>query len=75
MLAVVALVLVLIGTPIFAIMGGFTELAWLTHQTSSMRLLRFLAPDVLDERFAANPVLVTIPLFTFIGYMLAAASM
>jgi tripartite ATP-independent transporter DctM subunit len=54
-------------------MGGFKELAWLTHQTSSMRLLRFLAPDVLDERFAANPVLVTIPLFTFIGYMLAAA--
>src|SRR4029079_13460254 len=73
MLGLLVLVLVLFGTPIFAVMGGFTELAWLTHHQTEMRLLRFLAPDVLDERFAGNPVLVTVPLFTFLGYMMAAA--
>ena len=64
-------ILVIIGTPIFAVMGGSTELAWLTHQNPGMRVLRFLAPDVLDERFAGSPVLVTVPLFTFLGYMMA----
>ena len=64
-------ILVIIGTPVFAVMGGWTEIAWLTHQNPEMRVLRFLAPDVLDERFAGSPVLVTIPLFTFIGYMMA----
>jgi tripartite ATP-independent transporter DctM subunit len=63
--------LVVIGTPVFAVMGGWTELAWLTHHNPEMRVLRFLAPDVLDDRFAGSPVLVTIPLFTFIGYMMA----
>jgi len=73
MLALVVACLVLLGTPIFAVMGGFTELAWLTHDNANMRVLRFLAPDVLDERFAGSPVLVTVPLFTFLGYMLAAS--
>ena len=71
MLSLLVAALVLLGTPIFAAMAGFTELAWLTHDNPSMRVLRFLAPDVLDERFAGNPVLVTVPLFTFLGYMLA----
>jgi C4-dicarboxylate transporter, DctM subunit len=64
-------VLIVIGTPVFAVMAGYTELAWLTHANPEMRVLRFLAPDVLDERFAGSPVLVTLPLFTFIGYMMA----
>jgi C4-dicarboxylate transporter DctM subunit len=64
-------ILVIIGTPIFAVMGGSTEFAWLTHANPEMRVLRFLAPDVLDERFAGSPVLVTVPLFTFLGYMMA----
>jgi C4-dicarboxylate transporter DctM subunit len=71
MLGVLVVVLVVIGTPVFAVMGGWTELAWLTHREPEMRVLRFLAPDVLDERFAGSPVLVTVPLFTFIGYMMA----
>ena len=32
--------------------------------------LRF---EVLDEHFTDNPVVVTIPLFTFVGYVLAEA--
>src|SRR5215813_8461863 len=71
MVGLVILALVVVGAPIFTMMGAFTELSWLTHANTAMRHLRFLAPDVLDERFAGNPVLVTVPLFTFVGYVLA----
>ena len=71
MIGLLVFILIVIGTPVFAVMGGWTEIAWLTHDNPQMRVLRFLAPDVLDERFAGSPVLVTVPLFTFIGYMMA----
>src|SRR5689334_179581 len=64
-------VLALFGTPIFALMGGASELAWLTHPDATYRHLRYIAPTVLDERFAGSPILVTIPLFTFVGYLMA----
>ncbi len=65
------LIFALIGAPVFAVMAGASQLAWLTHPEESMQKLRFLAPDVLDERFAGSPILVTVPLFTFIGYLMA----
>ena len=65
------LIFALIGAPVFAVMAGTTQLAWLLHEDKAMQFLRFLAPDVLDERFAGSPILVTVPLFTFIGYMMA----
>lgn len=65
------LVFALIGAPVFAVMAGTTELAWLLHENEELRFVRFLAPDVLDERFAGSPILVTVPLFTFIGYVMA----
>ncbi|MCA9591996.1 MAG: TRAP transporter large permease [Myxococcales bacterium] len=65
------LVFALIGAPVFAVMAGATELAWLLHPDQAMHHVRFLAPDVLDERFAGSPILVTVPLFTFIGYTMA----
>jgi len=65
------IVFALIGAPVFAVMAGVTELAWLTHANPGQQFVRFLAPDVLDERFAGSPILVTVPLFTFIGYVLA----
>src|SRR5271165_2929387 len=43
------------------------------HPDTAYHHLRFIAPTVLDERFADSPVVVTIPLFTFVGYMLAEA--
>ena len=61
----------LLGTPVFAVIGGATELLWLVHDDPSMRVLRFVAPDVLDERFTGNPVTTTVPLFTLIGYLMA----
>ena len=61
--------LALLGTPLFAVMGGASELAWLTHPDAEQQLLRYIAPNVLDERFAGSPILITIPLFTFVGYL------
>ncbi|HVY46721.1 MAG TPA: TRAP transporter large permease [Minicystis sp.] len=63
--------LALLGAPLFAVMGGASELAWLTHANPNHHFLRFIAPNVLEERFADSPILVTIPLFTFIGYLMA----
>ncbi|MCU0700508.1 MAG: TRAP transporter large permease [Myxococcaceae bacterium] len=56
-----------IGTPLFALMAGGTALAWWLDDAPVNRL----APRVLDETFAGSPVLVTIPLFTALGYLLA----
>lgn len=67
-LALFVVLFALIGAPVFAVMAGVTELVWLTRPEG---FVRFLAPDVLDERFAGSPILVTVPLFTLIGYVLA----
>jgi C4-dicarboxylate transporter DctM subunit len=71
LIALVIVVLALIGTPLFAIMGGSSEALWLTHDQTALHHLRFIAPNVLEERFAGSPILVTIPLFTFVGYLMA----
>jgi C4-dicarboxylate transporter, DctM subunit len=65
--------LALLGTPLFAIMGGSAELAWLLHSDIEYRHLRFISPPILDTHFSDSPILVTIPLFTFVGYVLAEA--
>jgi C4-dicarboxylate transporter DctM subunit len=70
--AAVVVGLALLGTPLFAILGGASELAWLMHPDSTQHFLNRIAPTVLDEeRFAGSPILVTIPLFTFVGYVMA----
>ncbi|HEX7663726.1 MAG TPA: TRAP transporter large permease [Polyangiaceae bacterium] len=69
--AALVILLALLGTPLFAIMGGASELAWLMHHDATYHHLRYIAPTVLDERFADSPILVTIPLFTFVGYVMA----
>jgi hypothetical protein len=60
-----------VGTPLFAIMGGASELAWLTYDNAEQQVFRRLASDVFSDRFAGSPILATIPLFTFVGYVLA----
>ncbi|HSQ67756.1 MAG TPA: TRAP transporter large permease [Polyangiaceae bacterium] len=72
-LAAVVVALALLGTPLFAIMGGASELLWLTHRDESYHHLRYIAANILTEHFAGSPILVTIPLFTFVGYVLAEA--
>jgi C4-dicarboxylate transporter, DctM subunit len=73
LLALLVGLLALLGAPLFAVMGGSAELLWLRHPDAAYRHVRFIAPTVLDERFADSPILVTIPLFTFVGYLLAEA--
>lgn len=63
--------LALLGAPLFAVMGGASELAWLTHLDPEQQFLRRLAPEVFGSRFAGSPILTTIPLFTFVGYLMA----
>jgi C4-dicarboxylate transporter DctM subunit len=71
-IAAAVVALALLGTPLFAIMGGASELAWLLHPDPAQHFLNRIAPTVLDEeRFAGSPILVTIPLFTFVGYVMA----
>jgi C4-dicarboxylate transporter DctM subunit len=71
-LAAAIVALALLGAPLFAIMGGASELAWLLHPDAAQHFLNRIAPTVLDEeRFAGSPILVTIPLFTFVGYVMA----
>jgi tripartite ATP-independent transporter DctM subunit len=70
-LAMLIAALALLGTPLFAILGGVSELAWLTHADPEQQLLRRLAPDIFGSRFAGSPILTTIPLFTFVGYLMA----
>jgi C4-dicarboxylate transporter DctM subunit len=70
-LAALVVALALLGTPLFAVMGGGSELLWLTHPQASNHHLRYIAANILTEHFAGSPILVTIPLFTFVGYVLA----
>lgn len=70
-LAGVIVLLALLGTPLFAILGGAAELSWLLDKDYAS--IRHIAPKVLDNHFAGSPILVTIPLFTFVGYLLAEA--
>jgi len=71
--AAVIVLLALLGVPLFAVMGGSSATLWILHPDAAYHHLRFVAPTVLDERFADNPVVVTIPVFTFVGYVLAEA--
>jgi C4-dicarboxylate transporter, DctM subunit len=71
LLALLVIGLALLGTPLFAVMGGSSELLWLTHHDATQHFLRRIAPNVMEERFADSPILVTIPLFTFVGYLMA----
>jgi tripartite ATP-independent transporter DctM subunit len=71
LLAIVAVGLALLGMPLFAVMGGGSEMLWLLHDDKTKHFLRFIAPNVMDERFADSPILVTIPLFTLVGYTMA----
>ena len=65
------ILLAFLGVPLFAIMGGGASFAWLTLDDPTRQYVRFIAGDVLQDKFAGSPILVTIPLFTFVGYLMA----
>ncbi|MBK9265139.1 MAG: TRAP transporter large permease [Polyangiaceae bacterium] len=63
--------LALVGMPLFAVMGAISILSWLGTDQAEQRFVRFIAANVLEEKFQNSPILVTIPLFTFVGYLMA----
>jgi tripartite ATP-independent transporter DctM subunit len=69
--AVVLALLTLVGMPLFAVMGAISILSWLGTDQVDQRFVRFVAANVLEEKFQNSPILVTIPLFTFVGYLMA----
>jgi C4-dicarboxylate transporter, DctM subunit len=62
------IVLALLGTPLFAVFGGA---AMILFQLLPDTGITGAANDVFSEKFADSPLLVTIPLFTFAGYLMA----
>ncbi len=60
--------LAIIGAPLFAIFGAASMLLFGGLADTS---ITGTANDVFSEKFADSPLLVTIPLFTFAGYVLA----
>jgi C4-dicarboxylate transporter, DctM subunit len=70
--AALVLLLTVMAMPLFAVMGGISLFGWLTEDREALRHIMYIAPNVLDEqRFLGSPILVTIPLFTFAGYLMA----
>jgi tripartite ATP-independent transporter DctM subunit len=70
-IVVVALILLaLIGAPLFSLFGAAAISLFLEMPEGSWASV---AIDVFSAKFAENPTLMTIPLFTFAGYLLAEA--
>ena len=65
---VILITLAIIGAPLFAIFGAASLLLFGALPDTS---ITGTANDVFSEKFADSPLLVTIPLFTFAGYVLA----
>ena len=62
--------LTVVGMPLFAVLGGIALLGWLGHVEPAKQLVRFVAGNVFTDMFNSS-ILVTIPLFTFVGYLMA----
>lgn len=62
------IILALLGAPLFAIFGAASMLLFHALPDTS---ITGAANDVFSEKFADSPLLVTIPLFTFAGYLMA----
>jgi len=68
LLIVLLVLLALIGAPLFTIFGAAAMLLFSALPDTS---ITGAANDVFSEKFADSPLLVTIPLFTFAGYLMA----
>jgi tripartite ATP-independent transporter DctM subunit len=71
-LAVALILLALIGAPLFTLFGAAAIALFLGMPEGSWASV---AIDVFSAKFAENPSLMTIPLFTFAGYLLAESGM
>ncbi|MEC7519116.1 MAG: TRAP transporter large permease subunit [Myxococcota bacterium] len=65
---VLLILMAFLGAPLFAIFGAAAMILFADNGT-----ITSVAVDVFSERFADSPTLVTLPLFTFAGYLMAEA--
>jgi tripartite ATP-independent transporter DctM subunit len=65
LIVIVAVALLLIGTPIFVVISGLTLYLFFAGQIDISAII------IEMHRMATTPVLVAIPLFTFAGYLLS----
>ena len=70
--AVGLILLALLGMPLFCLFGAAAIALFMSLPEGSMASVGI---DVFSAKFAENPSLVTIPLFTFAGYLLAESGM
>ena len=64
----VLIVLAIFGMPLFAVFGAAAMLLFADLENTSVT---GAAHDVFSEKFADSPLMVTIPLFIFAGYLMA----
>lgn len=62
------ILLAALGTPLFAVFGAAAMLLFDALENTP---ITGATSDVFSEKFADSPLLVTIPLFTFAGYLMA----
>lgn len=65
---IILFIFALIGAPLFAIFGAASLVLFGGAENGT---IISVAVDVFSERFADSPTLVTLPLFTFAGYLMA----
>ena len=65
LIVIIAVALLLIGTPIFVVISGLTLYLFFDSQIDISAII------IEMHRMATTPVLVAIPLFTFAGYLLS----
>ena len=65
LIVIIAVTLLLIGTPIFVVISGLTLYLFFDSQIDISAII------IEMHRMATTPVLVAIPLFTFAGYLLS----
>ena len=70
LISIAIVILALIGLPLFALFGGAALALFMSLPEGAWASP---AIDVFSANFAESPSLMTIPLFTFAGFMLAEA--
>lgn len=61
--------LVLFGAPLFVIMGGIALIGFYLSYNNDFSILSIVVGEIY--KIAGNPIFMTIPLFTFAGYLMA----
>ena len=61
----------LLGMPLFAVLGGLAIFSFLGAEDEKMRGARYVAGNIIDSKFSDSTILMTIPLFVLVGYLMA----